>query len=212
MLPTFMNDPTAGTAPDTTPDIAPLTTTQQLADDPRPDGLRNADSLVLVNTGNGKGKSSAAFGVMLRAVARDWNVAVVQFIKGSDWKVGEEKIGRQLGVEWHALGGGFTWDSENPETDIALGRAAWEQAAAIIADGAHHLVVLDELTYLCTWGWVSTEEVVAAIVGRPRHVSLVITGRDAPQAIIDVADTVTEMREIKHAYAAGITAKRGIDY
>ena len=90
--------------------------TEPLIDDPRPDGLRRADSLVLVNTGNGKGKSSAAFGVMLRAVARDWKVAVVQFIKGSDWKVGEEKIGRQFGVEWHAFGGGFTWDSDRPSS------------------------------------------------------------------------------------------------
>ena len=192
--------------PSTEPQTEPLT------DDPRPDGLRRADSLVLVNTGNGKGKSSAAFGVMIRAVARDWKVAVVQFIKGSDWKVGEEKVGRQLGVEWHALGGGFTWDSADPSTDIALARQAWAQAAGIIAAGDHDLVILDELTYLCTWGWVATDEVVAAIVNRPRHVNLVITGRDAPEEIVSVADTVTEMREVKHAYQAGITAKRGIDY
>jgi len=178
----------------------PADTTQPLIDDPRPDGLRSADSLVLVNTGNGKGKSSAAFGVMVRAVARDWKVAVVQFIKGSDWKVGEEKVGRQLGVEWHALGGGFTWDSADPSADIALAQGAWAQAAAIVAAGNHDLVILP------------TDEVVAAIVNRPRHVNLVITGRDAAQALIDVADTVTEMREVKHAYQAGITAKRGIDY
>jgi cob(I)alamin adenosyltransferase len=115
-------------------------------------------------------------------------------------------------VEWHALGGGFTWDSADQSADIALAQAAWAQAAAIIAAGQHDLVVLDELTYLCTWGWVPTEEVVAAIVNRPQHVSLVITGRDAPQAIIDVADTVTEMREVKHAFTSGVNAKRGIDY
>ncbi|MDO8362558.1 MAG: cob(I)yrinic acid a,c-diamide adenosyltransferase [Actinomycetota bacterium] len=186
--------------------------TQPLADDPRPDGMRSPASLVLVNTGNGKGKSSAAFGVMLRALAREWRVAVVQFIKGSDWKVGEEKIGRQLGVDWHALGGGFTWDSGNIEHDIALAREAWAQAAAIIAAGQHELVILDEVTYLCTWGWVPTEEIVAAIVNRPPHVSIVVTGRDAPQEIIDVAHTVTEMREVKHAFQAGFTAKRGIDF
>jgi len=197
-------------ANDTPPDDA--STTQPLVADPRPDGLRRADSLVLVNTGNGKGKSSAAFGVMARAVARDWRVAVVQFIKGSDWKVGEEKVGRQLGVEWHALGGGFTWDSGDPSADIAMAQTAWAQAAAIIAAGNHDLVILDEVTYLCTWGWVPTDEIVAAIIGRPRHVNLIITGRDAPQAIIDVADTVTEMREVKHAYTSGISAMRGIDY
>ena len=186
--------------------------TQPLTDDPRPDGLRRATSLVLVNTGNGKGKSSAAFGVMMRAVARDWKVAVVQFIKGSDWKVGEEKIGRQLGVEWHALGGGFTWDSDDPSADIALAQSAWAQAATLIASGDYNLVILDEVTYLSTWGWVPTDELVAAIVSRPSHVNLVLTGRDAAPEIIAVADTVTEMREIKHAYQAGITAKRGIDF
>ncbi|CAB4364632.1 MAG: cob(I)yrinic acid a,c-diamide adenosyltransferase [Actinobacteria bacterium] len=183
-----------------------------LEDDPVPAGLTNADSLVLVNTGNGKGKSSAAFGVMIRAVARDWNVAVVQFIKGSGWKVGEEKIGRQLGVTWHSLGSGFTWDSADQSHDIALAREGWALAAEIIAAGEHQLVILDELTYLCTWGWVPTEEVVHAITSRPRHVNLVITGRDAPEAIIDVADTVTEMLEVKHAFQRKINAKRGIDY
>ncbi len=186
--------------------------TKPLVDDPRPGGLRNADSLVLVNTGNGKGKSSAAFGVMIRALARDWKVAVVQFIKGSDWKVGEEKIGRQLGVQWHALGGGFTWDSADQSNDIALAREAWSLAANLIAAGEHDLVILDEVTYLCSWGWVPTEEVVATIATRPRHVNIVATGRDAPQALIDIADTVTEMREVKHAFQAGINAKRGIDY
>ncbi|HAP78431.1 MAG TPA: cob(I)yrinic acid a,c-diamide adenosyltransferase [Acidimicrobiaceae bacterium] len=187
-------------------------TTQALTDDPRPEGGRRADSLVLVNTGNGKGKSSAAFGVMVRALARDWKVAVVQFIKASDWKVGEEKIGRQLGVEWRALGGGFTWDSNDLSHDIALARDAWGQAAELIASGEFDLVILDELTYLCSWGWVPAADIVEAIVNRPRHVNLVITGRDAPQALIDVADTVTEMRHVKHAYDAGIIAKRGIDY
>ena len=186
--------------------------TDALTEDPRPDGLRRAESLVLVNTGNGKGKSSAAFGVMLRAVARQWNVAVLQFVKSGQWKVGEETIGVQLGVDWRTLGTGFTWDSENLDADIALAHESWAHAASVIAEGQHDLVILDELTYLCTWGWIETTDVVAAIVNRPKHVSLVITGRDAPQAIIDVADTVTEMREVKHAYAAGITAKRGIDY
>jgi cob(I)alamin adenosyltransferase len=186
--------------------------TEPPAEDPRPAGMRTAKSLVLVNTGHGKGKSSAAFGVMLRALSRDWKVAVVQFIKSGDWKVGEEKMGRQLGVDWHALGAGFTWDSENLAHDIELAQQAWAQAAAIIAAGEHRLVILDELTYLCTWGWLAVDDVVAAIVARPAHVSVIVTGRDAPQEIIDIADTVTEMKSIKHAYEAGITAKKGIDY
>ena len=202
MLQSPMSDETAH---DEAPD-------EPLIDDPRPSGGRQADSLVLVNTGNGKGKSSAAFGVMIRALARDWKVAVLQFVKSGDWKVGEEKIGRQLGAEWHSLGAGFTWDSDNLQDDIDLAKAAWSVAEGVIAKGEHHLVILDELTYLCTWGWIDTAEVVAAIANRPRHMNIIITGRDAPQAIIDIADTVTEMRHVKHAYDSGILAKRGIDY
>jgi len=186
--------------------------TDALTDDPRPDGLRSAPSLVLVNTGNGKGKSSAAFGVMVRAVAADWPVAVCQFVKSSDWQVGEEKVGRQLGVEWHAFGDGFTWDSDDLDTDIAHARSGWAAAKALIEAGDHRLVVLDELTYLCTWGWIDTTDVVATIRDRPEHVNIVVTGRDAPPEIIEIADTVTEMTEVKHAYQQGIRAKRGIDY
>jgi cob(I)alamin adenosyltransferase len=193
-------------------DAADSTTTEALAEDPRPDGLRSAPSLVLVNTGNGKGKSSAAFGVMLRALAADWKVAVTQFIKSSDWKVGEEKIGRQLGVDWFAFGDGFTWDSDNMDNDIAHAREGWAKAKALIEEGEHQLVVLDELTYLCTWGWIELDDVVATITDRPQHVNIVITGRDAPAELIAVADTVTDMTEVKHAYQQGIRAKRGIDY
>ncbi len=117
-------------------------------DDPRPDGLRSAKSLLIVNTGNGKGKSSSAFGVMIRGVARGWNVAVLQFIKSGDWKVGEETIGRQLGVHWQALGQGFTWDSANLDQDKALAQASWATARARIESGENDLIILDELTYL----------------------------------------------------------------
>ncbi len=191
-------------------DVSP--TDEPLTEDPRPDGLRSASSLVVLNTGNGKGKSSSAFGMMVRGLAVDWKVAVCQFIKSGDWRVGEEKMGRKLGVEWHSFGDGFTWDSENLDHDRNIARNGWEQAAAVIAAGEHQLVILDELTYLCTWGWIDTDDVVAAISQRPEHVNIVITGRDAPQALIEIADTVTEMTEIKHAYAQGIRAKRGIDY
>ena len=187
-------------------------TDEPLTEDPRPDGLRSASSLVVLNTGNGKGKSSSAFGMMVRGLAVDWNVAVCQFIKSGDWRVGEEKMGRKLGVEWHSFGDGFTWDSENLDHDRNIAREGWAQASAVISAGDHQLVILDELTYLCAWGWIGTDEVVATISQRPEHVNIVITGRDAPQALIDIADTVTEMTEIKHAYAQGIRAKRGIDY
>jgi cob(I)alamin adenosyltransferase len=187
-------------------------TTDALTEDPRPDGLRSVPSLVVVNTGNGKGKSSAAFGVMLRGIAAGWNVAVCQFIKSSEWKVGEEKVGRQLGVDWNSFGDGFTWDSNNLEHDKALAAAGWQKAKDLIAAGEHQLIILDELTYLCTWGWIDEADVLATITGRPERVNLVITGRDAPAGLIAIADTVTEMNEVKHAYQRGIRAKRGIDY
>jgi cob(I)alamin adenosyltransferase len=185
---------------------------QPPTEDPRPDGLRTAKSLVLVNTGDGKGKSTAAFGVIMRAVARGWKVAVVQFLKSGDWNVGEEKIARELGVDWLALGEGFTWDSENLEHDKEIARDAWARAEAIIQAGEHQLVVLDELTYPMTWDWIDNARVITAIRDRPERVNVIITGRDAPAALIDVADTVTEMRKVKHAYDEGIAAKRGIDY
>ena len=181
-------------------------------DDPRPDGLQSADSLVVLNTGNGKGKSSSAFGVMVRGVARDWKVAVVQFIKSGAWSVGEEKIGRDIGVDWHAFGDGFTWDSDDMSDDIAHARAGWQIACDLIAAGKHDLIVLDELTYLVSFGWIPVDEIVEPIRNRPRHVNIVITGRDAAPELVELADTVTEMTEVKHAYQQGIRAMRGIDY
>lgn len=177
-----------------------------------PAPTERAPSIVLVNTGEGKGKSSAAFGVVMRAVARGWKVAVIQFLKSGDWKVGEEEVGERLGVDWWALGEGFTWDSENLERDAAVAQEAWRHARAVIEAGEHELVVLDEITYPMIWGWIDTGEVAEAIRGRPEHVNIVATGRDAPAALVDVADTVTEMRKLKHAYDRGVLAKRGIDY
>jgi cob(I)alamin adenosyltransferase len=181
-------------------------------DDPRPEGLRVAPSLVLVNTGDGKGKSSAAFGVVMRALAREWRVAVVQFLKSGGWNTGEEKIGRQLGVDWFAIGEGFTWDSKDLTQDEAVAQEAWRQAKELIRSDDYRLVVLDEITYPMNWGWISTDDVIATIRDRPAKVNVVATGRDAPAALIELADTVTEMRSIKHAYERGIAAKKGIDY
>lgn len=177
---------------------------------PRGDVL--APSLLLVNTGDGKGKSTAAFGTAIRAVARGWKVAVVQFIKSGDWSVGEEKIGRQIGIDWWALGDGFTWDSEDMEESEAVARAAWEHARGLIDGGEYRLVVLDEVTYPINWGWIDLDEMLETLTSRPERVNVIITGRDAPDELIAAADTVTEMRKIKHAYDAGIMARRGIDY
>lgn len=198
-------DNIAATTPEGDGDTAPT-------DDPRPDGLRRADSLVVVNTGNGKGKSSSAFGMMVRGIARGWNVAVVQFIKSGNWNVGEEKVGRQLGVDWHSFGDGFTWDSDDLSNDKAHAAEGWAKAVEIMQAGEHQLVIFDELTYLSSFGWLPAEEIVGPIRDRPRNVNVIITGRDAAPELIELADTVTEMTEIKHAYAQGIRAMRGLDY
>lgn len=171
-----------------------------------------AASIVIVNTGDGKGKTTAAMGTALRAVARGWKVAVVQFIKSGQWRVGEEDVGRTLGIDWETIGEGFTWDSENLDRAAEIARDAWTAAKAKIASGGFELVVLDEATYPMNWGWIDSQDVVEAISGRPDGVNVIITGRDAPDALVEVADTVTEMRNVKHAFDAGIAARRGIDY
>jgi cobalamin transport system ATP-binding protein len=169
-------------------------------------------SLVVVNTGDGKGKSTAAFGIVMRAVAREWKVIVIQFIKSGRWKTGEEKLCRRLGVEWWSIGDGFTWESSDLSETELVARAAWRSAQAAIASGAYDLVVLDELTYPVNWGWIPEDDVVAAIAGRPERVNVVVTGRDAPRALLEAADTATEMVKLRHAYDRGVIARRGIDF
>jgi cob(I)alamin adenosyltransferase len=166
----------------------------------------------VVNTGHGKGKSTAAFGMVMRAVARDWRVAVIQFLKSGKWHVGEEQTARRLGVEWWSIGEGFTWDSSNLSEDEAVAAEAWRHARAVIAAGEHRLVVLDEVTYPMNWGWIDVDEVAQTLRSRPAQVNVVATGRDAPPVLVEVADTVTEMVNVKHAFDRGVRAMRGIDY
>lgn len=180
-------------------------------DDPRPDGLRRASSLVIVNTGPGKGKTTAAVGVMVRSIGMGWPVGVVQFLKSGKWQTTEEKVARQLGVDWWSMGDGFSWDSADLSRDQALANDAWGKARELIEADHHRLVVLDEITYPINWGWIDIDQVVETIRARPQGVNIVCTGRDAPQGLIDVADTVSEVRSVKHAYEAGIAAKKGID-
>jgi len=171
-----------------------------------------AASLVIINTGHGKGKSSAAFGVMGRGWARGWKVGVVQFVKSGKWKVGERKLAEHLGIEWSTMGDGFTWESTDLDETAAKGRHAWEVSRAKLASGDYDLLILDELTYAITYGWVDAADVVAGITGRAPRTNVVITGRDAAPELVEVADTVTEMRKIKHAYDRGIKARKGIEY
>jgi len=173
--------------------------------------MARAPSIVLVNTGDGKGKSSAAFGVMGRAWARGWRVGVVQFLKSGEWKTGEEKLAAHLGIEWHALGDGFTWESTDMDETQARAVHAWSVAKEKLASGDYELLVLDELTYVATFGWVPVAEIAAAIAGRAPRTNVVVTGRDAPAELVEVADTVTDMRKVKHAFDAGISAMKGIE-
>lgn len=174
--------------------------------------MARADSIVLLNTGNGKGKSSAAFGVMSRGWARGWKVAVVQFVKGGRWKTGERKLADHLGIEWHTLGDGFTWESTDLDETAAKGRHAWQVASGMLSSGDYDLVIFDEITYAVTYGWVPVGDVASAIRDRNPTTNVVMTGRGAPEELIEVADTVTEMRSVKHAYDRGIKAKKGIEY
>jgi cob(I)alamin adenosyltransferase len=177
-----------------------------------PEQPARAQSLVLINTGHGKGKSSSAFGVMGRGWARGWTVGVVQFVKGGKWKVGERKLAEHLGVEWSTMGDGFTWESTDLDETAAKGRHAWELSRAKLASGDYDLLILDELTYAVTYGWVDVADVVAGVTRRAPRTNVVITGRDAAPELIEIADTVTEMRKVKHAYDRGIKARKGIEY
>lgn len=174
--------------------------------------LRSAPSLVLVNTGHGKGKSTAAFGTLLRSRGRDWPTAVVQFIKSGRWRTGEEAMMRQLGVDWFAAGDGFSWESNDLDESQAKAVAAWGFTRDLIAAGSHRMILLDEISYPMNWGWIDIAEVVSVLRDRPDDVSVFLTGREMPDPVIEVADTVTEMVPVKHAFQQGIRARRGIDY
>jgi cob(I)alamin adenosyltransferase len=167
--------------------------------------------LVLVNTGNGKGKSTAAFGVAMRAAGQDLKVSIIQFIKGK-WKTGEMETARRLGLEFMPMGKGFTWESKNLEEDKALMRKAWVVASEKILSGKYDLIILDEINYVLGYGHIPVDEVVRTLQSRPGHVHVVLTGRNAPEEIVSIADCVTEMREVKHPYRDGIPAQRGIDF
>jgi cob(I)alamin adenosyltransferase len=168
--------------------------------------------VLLVNTGNGKGKSSAAFGVVARALGHGLRVAVVQFVKARKDTGEEAVLGRLPGIDWHVMGEGFTWETQDAARDAAAARAAWEVAAAYLRDPAVNLVVLDELTYAFKYQWLPLDEVLAAFAARPSMQHIVVTGRAAPEALIEVADTVTDMTMVKHAFKAGVKAMPGMEW
>jgi cob(I)alamin adenosyltransferase len=167
--------------------------------------------VLVVNTGNGKGKSSSAFGMVARALGHGLRVAVVQFIKGSI-ATGEEAFFRRFPeLEYHVMGEGFTWDTQDRERDIRAAEAAWGKARGLLADPDFDLVVLDELNIALKLGYLPLDDVLSALLGRPPRQHVVVTGRAAPPALIEIADTVTEMRPVKHAFDAGVRAQKGIE-
>lgn len=175
----------------------------------KPEGERRG--LVLVHTGDGKGKSTAAFGLALRAHGRGKPVKIFQFMKVPTARFGEHRAFEAMGIPIEGLGDGFSWKSRDLEHSAQLARAGWEKARAAIAGGEFFLVVLDELTYPLLYGWVPLDEVLRTLRERPREVHVVVTGRRCPPEIIELADTVTEMTKVKHAFNAGVPAQRGIE-
>lgn len=168
--------------------------------------------LVIVNTGHGKGKTTAALGLMMRAHGRGLRTRLFQFIKHEGAKFGEHRSLAALEIPFAGLGDGFSWRSQDLDKSRALAVAGWEAAKAAILSGDYDLVVLDEVTYPVSWGWVEVDDVVETLEARPPKVHVVLTGRDAHEKLIDTADTVTEMRKVKHAFDADVPAQRGIEH
>jgi len=167
--------------------------------------------IVIVFTGNGKGKTTAAFGTVTRAVGHGKKAAVVQFIKGT-WPNGERNLLEPHGVEFQVMATGFTWDTQNRDTDTAACLAVWEQAKRMLADPTLNMVLLDEITYMVAYDYLPLQEVLDALNNRPAHQTVIITGRGCHREITELADTVSELRPVKHAFDAGIKAQMGIDY
>lgn len=186
---------------------------QRLKDkvDARVAAAQDERGIVMVFTGNGKGKTTAAFGTATRAVGHGKKVGVIQFIKGT-WPNGERNLLEPHGVEFQVMATGFTWNTQDRYSDTAACLAVWEHARRMLADDQLDLVLLDELTYMVAYDYLPLESVLSALRERPAHQSVIITGRGCHRDIIELADTVSELRPVKHAFDAGIKAQMGIDY
>jgi cob(I)alamin adenosyltransferase len=181
----------------------------------RADYQENTRGLLMVNTGHGKGKTTAALGLMMRAAGRGLKCCMIQFMKSRRDRYGEHEAAEKLGIEVHTMGDGFTWDTKNPEQDIKTSQETWALCVEKMRSGEYDMLVFDELVYVLSYGFLSTEEVIEEIKSvrtEQPALHIVLTGRDAPQALIDVADLVTEMKEIKHPFYAGIRAQQGVEF
>ena len=169
--------------------------------------------LIMVHTGYGKGKTTAALGLAFRALGHGLPVCIIQFIKGT-WEYGEMDSAKRFAdlLEFHVVGKGFTWKSKDVASDRLAARAGWELARAKIEEGLHHLVILDEFTYALNYGMVDKDEVIAFLSQKPKGIHVLVTGRDAPAALVDIADLVTDMCEMKHPFRSGVTAQKGVEF
>ena len=196
-----------------------MTTSQQPASAANPSnapqsvtGPRINKGLVIVNTGSGKGKTTAAMGLLLRAWGRDMKVIMLQFIKHTTANFGEQRAARRLGIEMRAMGDGFTWRSRDLEHSADLAREHWEQCKEVIVNGGYDVVILDEFTYALHYGWVPLEDALETLRQRPAMQHVIITGRNAPPGLVEFADLVTEMQVVKHPYNQGIKAQPGVEF
>ena len=167
--------------------------------------------LLIVNTGHGKGKTTAALGLLFRALGRDFKAIMLQFIKSKKHIYGEHIMAERLGIEIRPLGDGFTWESKNIEHDKSLAEECWRECRDVIESGGHDIVILDELTYPLKYGWLSTEKVLEVLQNRNKNMHIVVTGRDAPKELIEAADLVSDIQVIKHPFKSGVRAQLGIE-
>jgi len=181
----------------------------------RADYQEHTRGLLIVHTGNGKGKTTCALGLMMRAAGRGLKCCMVQFMKSRNDRYGEHVSADKLGIEVHTMGDGFTWDTKNPEQDIKTSRGTWAQCVEKLRSGNYDMLVFDELVYVLSYNWLPVDEIVAEInearASQPA-LHIVVTGRDAPPELIEAADLVTEMTEIKHPFNAGVRAQKGIEF
>ena len=181
----------------------------------REDYQEKTRGLLIVHTGNGKGKTTCALGLMMRAAGRGLKCCMIQFMKSRNDRYGEHVAAEKLGIEVHTMGDGFTWDTKNPDQDIKTARDTWELCVDKLTSGDYDMLVFDELVYVISYNWLPLEEILEEIrkarTSQPA-LHIVVTGRDAPQELIDAADLVTEMKEIKHPFTAGIRAQQGIEF
>ena len=179
--------------------------------DARVAAAQDEKGLLLIITGNGKGKSTSGFGTIARAVGHGLTCSVAQFIKGT-WDNGERNLLEKLGVEFQVMATGFTWETQDKELDTQAAQVVWQECKRMLSDASIDVILLDELTYMVSYGYIELEEVVDALNNRPPMQSVIITGRGAHRTLIEMADTVSEVKNVKHAFDSGVKALKGVDW